>query len=101
MEFKHTMVFDTTEELEQGFTYGNKELSIFIVDTALENLKTELQTIPVVSISTNDDDLIYDIMIDRPDMIDTLEQNLESMERYEEYERCQKITDALHYLRNN
>ena len=42
MEFKHTMVFDTTEELEQGFTYGNKELSIFIVDTALENLKTEL-----------------------------------------------------------
>jgi hypothetical protein len=101
MEFKHTMVFDTTEELEQGFTYGNKELSIFIVDVALENLKTELQTIPVVSISTNDDDLIYDIMIDRPDMIDTLEQNLESMETYEEYERCQKITDALHYLRNN
>ena len=39
MEFKNTMVFDTTEELEQGFTYGNKELSIFIVDTAGDGVR--------------------------------------------------------------
>ena len=40
-------------------------------------------------------------MIERPDMVETLEQNLEVMEEFEDYERCQKITEALDYLRNN
>jgi len=33
-------------------------------------------------------------------MIETLEQNLELMEDFEDYVRCQKITDALFYLNN-
>ena len=40
-------------------------------------------------------------MIERHDMVETLEQNLDVMEEYEDYERCQKITDALHYLKIN
>jgi len=39
-------------------------------------------------------------MIERPDMIETLEQNLESMERYEDYERCAKIISAIDYLKS-
>jgi hypothetical protein len=101
MKFKHKLEFNTTEELNISFIDGNKAISDIIVDVALENLKTKRKNIPVVQFTTKDDDLIYDVMIERPDMVETLEQNLEVMEEYEDYERCQKITEALDYLRNN
>ena len=100
MKFKHKLEFDTTEELNVSFTEGNKTLSDIIVDVAIKNIKTKRKNIPVVQFTTKDDYLIYDVIIERSDMIETLEQNLEVMEEYEDYERCQKITDALHYLKN-
>jgi hypothetical protein len=99
MEYKNTLVFETTNEMETIFTEGNKPLSDMIVDVALENLTSTQDIIPVVSITTKDTELIYDVMIDRVDMIETLEQNLDVMEDYEDYERCQQITDAIHYLK--
>ena len=100
MKFKHTLEFNTTEDLNEAFAGGNKFISEVIVDTALKNIKTKRKIIPVIQFTTKDDDMIYDVMIERPDMIETLEQNLEVMEEYEDYERCQKITDALHYLKS-
>ena len=101
MKFKHKLEFDTTEELNASFTDGNKTISDIIVDVALKNLKTKRKNIPVIQFTTKDDGLIYDVIIERPDMVETLEQNLEVMEEFEDYERCQKITEALDYLRNN
>ena len=100
MKFKHNWEFDTTEELNNIFSDGKKELNDLIVDIALKNLKTKRKEIPVVSIYTKDEDMTYDILIDRPDMIETLEQNLTAMEEYEDYERCQKIVSALDYLKS-
>ena len=100
MKFEHNWEFDTTEELNDIFSSGMKELNDLIVDEALKNLKTKIKQIPVVSIYTKDEDLIYDILIDRPDIVETLEQNLDTMEDYEDYERCQKIVKALDYLRS-
>jgi len=100
IKFEHNWEFDTTEEMNNIFRDGMKELNDLIVDIALENLKTKRKQIPVVSIHTKDEDVVYDIMIDRPDMIETLEQNLTTMEEYEDYERCQKIVNALDYLKS-
>ncbi len=100
MKFKHNWEFDTTEELNSIFSDGKKELNDLIVDIALKNLKTKRKEIPVVSIYTKDEDMTYDIMIDRLDMVETLEQNLDTMEEYEDYERCSKIIKALDYLKN-
>ena len=100
MRFKHTLEFNTTEELNESFANGNKYISDVIVDVALENLKTKRKNIPVIQFSTKDDDLLYDVMIERSDMIETLKQNLDVMEEYEDYERCQKITDAIYYLQS-
>ena len=100
MEFKHKWEFESEDEIQDIFIYGKKELNDLIVDTAIKNLKTKRVTIPVVSIYTKDEDVTYDIMIDRPDMIETLEQNLTTMEEYEDYERCQKIVSALDYLKS-
>ena len=99
MEFEHNWEFNTTEQLNNIFKDGMKELNDLIVDIALDNLKTKRKQIPVVSIYTKDEDMIYDIIIDRPDMVETLEQNLITMEEYEDYERCSKIVKALDYLK--
>ena len=99
MKFKHNWEFDTAEEMNDSFRGGDKKLHDLIVDTALANVKTKRKTIPVVSIYTKDEDMIYDIMIERDDMLETLEQNLISMEEYEDYERCQKIVEAISYLK--
>ena len=99
MKFKHNWEFDTTEELNDIFNGGMKELNDLIVDEALKNLKTKTKQIPVVSILTKDTDTFYDILIDRVDMIETLEQNLQSMVDFEDYERCSKIVKALDYLK--
>ncbi len=100
MKFKHNWNFDTEDEMNNLFRNGMKELNDLIVDTALSNLKTKRKTIPVVSLYTKDTDMFYDIMIERPDMIETLEQNLTTMEEYEDYERCSKIVKAIDYLKN-
>ena len=101
MEFKHKWEFDSEDEVESIFTDGKKELNDLIVDVALDNLHTKIENIPVVSIHTKDTDTLYDIMIERPDMVETLEQNLISMEEYEDYERCSKIIKAIDYLKLN
>ena len=100
MKFKHHLEFTSSEEMNIMFADDNKPLSDLIVDIALENLDTTIESIPVVSIATIEDDLIYDVIIDRIDMVETLEQNLILMEDFEDYGRCQKITDALFYLNN-
>ena len=98
MKFKHHLEFNSSKEMNIMFEDDNKPLSDLIVDIALENLDTTMESIPVVSIATIEDDLIYDVVIDRIDMVETLEQNLILMEDFEDYGRCQKITDALFYL---
>ena len=100
LEFKHHLEFTSSEEMNIMFADDNKPLSDLIVDIALENLDTTIESIPVVSIATIEDDLIYDVIIDRDDMVETLEQNLILMEDFEDYKRCQKITDAIFYLNN-
>lgn len=98
MEFKHNWELETEEKLSIIFEGGHKKLHDLIVDTAIENLKNTILDIPVVSIHTKDTDTLYDIIINREDIIETLEQNLISMEKFEDYERCQKIVNALSYL---
>ena len=96
MEFKHKWEFDSDEEMENTFKGGNKKLHDLIIDVAITYLKTKEKSIPVVSIYTSKEDMNYDIMIERRDMI----QNLIIMEEYEDYERCQNILKALNYLKS-
>ena len=100
MEFKHKWEFESENEIQDIFTYGRKELNNLITDIALKNLKTKIKEIPIVAIYTKDTDMFYNIIIDRPDIAETVEQNLVAMEEYEDYERCQKIVKALDYLKS-
>jgi transcriptional regulator of heat shock response len=100
MEFKNKIVYNTTKEMEELLNGESKYLSDLIVDITLQNLKTRKKEIPVLQIVTKDTDLIYDIVVDREDMIETLEINLDTMQDYEDYERCSLIVNALTYLKS-
>jgi hypothetical protein len=99
MKEKNIIEFDTTEEITEYVSGGNYNLSVLIVDTILKNLKTKKREMLIISFIAKDADLTYDIIVNRKDFIETLTQNLPSMEKYEDYERCQNIVNALKYLR--
>lgn len=100
MKFKHNWVFNSSEEIEEMIEEGDYELSCLIVDTALENLKTKKKVIPVLSIYTQEEDMIFDFTLDREDIEETLGANLEIMEKFEDYERCQKIVNGVEFIKS-
>jgi hypothetical protein len=100
MKFKHHLTYSDSSKIESILSNGDYDLSCLVVDVALENLKTKRKVIPVVSIYSQDEDLIYDLTLDREDIEETLTQNLSIMERFEDYERCQKIVDGIKSIKN-
>jgi hypothetical protein len=74
------------------------EISRAIVEVALKNLKGKKRFIPILEVYVEEDETIYDITLDRLNILDTLEQNLEIHERNEDYEGCARIAKAIKEL---
>jgi hypothetical protein len=79
---------------------GDYNLSCLVVDTTLENLKTKKKVIPIVSIYSQEEDMVWDLTLDREDMEETLSKNLEIMEKFEDYERCQEIVNGIKFIQS-
>lgn len=100
MKFKHQLVYDNSEEIQYMLEGGDYNLSCLVVDTTLQNLKTKKKVIPIVSIYAQEDDMVWDLTLDREDMEETLSKNLEIMEKFEDYERCQEIVNGIKFIQN-
>jgi hypothetical protein len=99
MKFKHYLSYDNASDIESLFINGDYNLSCIVVDTALENLKTKRKVIPIASIYSKNDDIVFDLVLDREDIKETLNDNLKIMENFEDYERCQKIIDSIEFIK--
>lgn len=81
---------------------GNLDVSNLIVETILSNLNTDKKHIYALSITveedTDENNGTYDITVNREQFITTLQDNLLIQERFEQYENCAKIKNALKYL---
>jgi|MDTB01.2.fsa_nt_gb hypothetical protein len=97
MTFKK-IEFETEEEMEDHFRGGNYKFSKLVVDTILKNLNNKDKDIQVLEIFTRDTGTVYDISIEKNTFKETLEANLKTMERFEDYERCSKIVEAVKFL---
>ena len=75
------------------------KISKAIVDIALKHLKGEKRFIPVLEIHIEEDESIFDITLDRRNLVSTLQQNLEIHERNEDYEGCARIAKAIQELK--
>jgi len=91
----------TQEDFEVMLQERDLVISKAIVDTALKNLNNTKRYIPVLEIHVEDDGSVFDITLDRQDMVSTLEQNLEIHEYHEDYEGCAKIINAIKEIKSN
>ena len=88
----------SVEEFEEMLQEQDLKISKAIVEVALKNLKNKKRFIPVMEIHVEEDESIFDITLDRQNMVSTLQQNLEIHERNEDYEGCARIANALKEL---
>jgi len=98
MKFKK-ILFDTEEEMERSFAENDYKFHKFVVDAALDNIKSKKKEIKIMSILTKDTNTTFDIILEPEFMVETFETNLPIMEEYEDYERCQQIVEAIKYLK--
>ena len=86
------------EEFEEMLQEQDLKISKAIVEVALKNLKGKKRFIPIMEVHVEEDESIFDITLDRQDIVSTLQQNLEIHERNEDYEGCARIANALKEL---
>ena len=70
-----------------------------IVETVLENLNTRKKEIPVFEIEVDGEGATYTLSVKRDEFIQILNTNLIHFENEEAYEGCQKIIEAINYLK--
>ena len=89
----------SVEEFEDMLQEQDLKISKAIVEVALKNLKAKKRFIPVLEVYVEEDDTIFDITLDRQNLLSTLQQNLEIHERNEDYEGCARISKAIQELK--
>jgi len=96
---KEISVFNS-EEFERLVSEKDIRISNALVDTILKNLKGRKRHIHALSILVENEQMVYDITVDRNEFIPTLEMSLPVYEQAEEYERCAEIFKAIQSLKN-
>lgn len=80
--------------LNQKFTISQQ-----IVETVLNNLDTRKKQIPIFEIEVDSEGATYTLSIQTEEFMQTLKTNLIHFENEEAYEGCQKIIEAINYLK--
>ena len=89
----------SVEEFEDMLQEQDLKISKAIIEVALKNLKGDKRFIPILEVHVEEDESIFDITLDRQNMLSTLRQNLEIHERNEDYEGCARIAKAIQELK--
>jgi hypothetical protein len=92
-------VFDN-EEFEEMVAKRDLRISKALVETILKNLKGRKRHIHALSVLVEQEQVIYDITVDREDFLTTLENNLPIYEKHELYEGCAEIVKGIKYLKD-
>jgi hypothetical protein len=92
-------VFDN-EEFEEMVAKRDLRISKALVETILKNLKGRKRHIHALSVLVEQEQVIYDITVDREDFLTTLENNLSIYEKHELYEGCAEIVKGIKYLKD-
>ena len=81
----------------------NKDFKIaqIIVDSILKNLDSPKTNIHIMSINCFEEDVTYDITLDKKHFKSVLEENLKHFIKQEQYEMCSKIVEVINNLKEN
>lgn len=92
-------VFDS-EEFERLVSDKDIRISDALVDTVLKNLKGRKRHIHALSIMVEQEQMVYDITIDRKEFLSTLENSLPVYEEIEQFEKCAEVLKAINFLKD-
>jgi len=81
--------------LNQKFT-----ISQTIVESILDNIDTKRKKLPIFEVEVESKGDIYTLSIKNEQIVSTLETNIMNYENEEAYEGCQKIIEAINYLKS-
>lgn len=98
MAFKITV--EDPEEFEDRVKNGDIEVSLATVDTILKNLTGRKRFIHTLDIQFLSEGVTHNLTTDRRDFIDVLKIHLPIIEKYEYYEVCAKIVEAIDTLQH-
>ncbi len=95
-----SITVNTQEDFESLMQDNNFDISSAIVKSILKNLKGRKKHVHILEINVLEEQTVYDITIDRTDMLQSLEKNLKIQEENEAYETCGEIVKAIKYLKD-
>ena len=93
------LVIPDADTFDQMLEDGSYELANAIVDGIITQLPCDAYPLHIVEVYVEEEDSIYDLSVDRNDVIETLQENLQWYEKEENYEGCATIVKTIETLR--
>ena len=94
------IVVQNKEEFESFLVENGGKIAMSIIDLIEKNLKTKKQHIPVFEVELTEEQEILDITLERSNFIDTLNKNIITLEKNEQYEYCSKAINLINQIIN-
>lgn len=94
------IVVQNKEEFESFLVKNGGKIAMSIIDLVEKNLKTKKQHIPVFQVELIEEQEILDITLERSNFIDTLNKNIITLEKNEQYEYCSKAINLINQIIN-
>ena len=88
------------EEFESYLVEHGCQISMDIIDIIEKHLTTKKHHIPVFEVELIEEQEILDITLERQNFIDTLNKNLLTLEKFEQYEYCSKAINLINKIQN-
>ena len=99
MPYVKQIQVDTYAEFLEMTRNEKFTISEAIVNIVLNNLKTRKKEIPIFEVEVYEEDATYTLSVQRKEFLDILQKNLIHFENEEAYEGCQKIVEAINFLK--
>jgi hypothetical protein len=90
----------TKEEFESYLVDNGCQISMTIIDIIEKNINNKKNHIPVFEVLIEEDQEILDITLERKNFVDTLNKNLITLEKFEQYEYCSKTINLINKIQN-
>ena len=95
---KQRLTVQNHEEFTQLVDNSDFRIVRAIVEGCLQNLETTKRFIHILTVEVEDEDDIYELTLDRKEILGCLKRNLVHYEEHEWYEKCREIVNAIDHL---
>ena len=96
---KQRLTVQNHEEFTELVDNSDFRIVRAIVEGCLQNLETTKRFIHILTVEVEEEDDIYELTLDRKEILGCLNRNLVHYEEHEWYEKCSEIVNAIEIFR--